>query len=206
MPGQPTWLLVFLPIFAPSSYPRYVAIDAELLEAAREAEARLADADRTVDIARAEFRHAVRRLHLAGGSPREIAEALGLSHQRVQQIVEETGGRGWRSFTLRGASRPGLDCSFCGKAQKQVRKLIVGPHGCICDQCIATAGQVIATGETAATALSAVKSIGADLPAIECSFCGKTRQQVPGMAAAAQGTICSECLQLCREIVAEELA
>jgi hypothetical protein len=186
-----------------------MAVDAELLKAARDAEARLVDADRAVDIARAEFRHAVRRLHLAGGSLREIAEALGLSHQRVHQIVEEAGGgRGWRSFTLRGTGKPGdtLACSFCGKAQKQVRKLIAGPHVYICDQCVATADQVIATGETAATALSAVKSIGADLAAIICSFCGKTRQQVSGIAAAAHGTICSECLLLCNEIVAEELA
>ena len=80
-----------------------MAVDAELLKAARNAQARLVDADRAADIARAEFRHAVRRLHLAGGSLREIAEALGLSHQRVHQIVEEAdGGRGWRSFTRRG--------------------------------------------------------------------------------------------------------
>jgi ATP-dependent protease Clp ATPase subunit len=109
---------------------------------------------------------------------------------------------------LRGPRRPGdlLDCSFCGMAQKQVSKLIAGTHARICDQCVATADQVITTGETAATALSAVKSIGADLPAIKCDFCGKTRQQVSGIAAAARGTICSECLLLCHEIVAEELA
>jgi len=186
-----------------------MAVDAELLKAARNAQARLVDADRAADIARAEFRHAVRRLHLAGGSLREIAEALGLSHQRVHQIVEEAdGGRGWRSFTRRGVGRPGdvPGCSFCGKAQKQVRKLIAGPHACICDQCVATADQVIATGDTVATALSAVKPIGADLAAVKCGFCGKTRQQVSGIAAAAHGTICTECLLLCHEIIAEELA
>ena len=39
--------------------------------------------------ARADYHHAIRRLHAAGGSMREIAECLGLSHQRVHQIVED---------------------------------------------------------------------------------------------------------------------
>ena len=29
-----------------------------------------------------------------------------------------------------------LKCSFCGKSQKQVRKLIAGPGVYICDECI----------------------------------------------------------------------
>ena len=64
----------------------------ELLDDARTAEARLIDAERAADVARADFHHAVRRLQLSGGSLREIAEALGLSHQRVHQIVEGAGG------------------------------------------------------------------------------------------------------------------
>ena len=29
-----------------------------------------------------------------------------------------------------------LKCSFCGKSQKQVKKLIAGPGVYICDECI----------------------------------------------------------------------
>lgn len=184
-----------------------MTIDADLLKAARDAEARLVDADRAAEIARADFRHAVRRLHLAGGSLREIADALGLSHQRIHQIVEEAGGgRGWRSFTRRGAGAPGDEpaCSFCGRNRQQARSIIAGPHVYVCDQCVAIADQVIATGETAATAVSAVKPIAADLPEFKCSFCGKCRQQVSGVAAAANGAICTECLLLCHEIFAEQ--
>src|SRR5688572_25468510 len=39
--------------------------------------------------ARARFHKAVRQLHAAGGSMREIASALGMSHQRVHQIIGE---------------------------------------------------------------------------------------------------------------------
>jgi ATP-dependent protease Clp ATPase subunit len=99
-----------------------------------------------------------------------------------------------------------LVCSFCGRSQKQVKKLIAGPGAYICDQCVALADQVIATGEVAATPVSTVEPIGADTTGIRCSFCGKHRHQVSGLAASAGGTICTECLALCHEITAEELA
>ena len=183
----------------------------ELLDDARASEARLIDAERAADIARADFHHAVRRLQLSGGSLREIAEALGLSHQRVHQIVEGAGGaRPWRRASRRGAGDPGamLKCSFCGKQQRQVRKLIAGPGVYICNECIEKADRVIATGEATATPLSAMKSVAEDddAPAFKCSFCGKRRHQVSGLAAAARVVICTECLALCHEIITEELA
>ncbi len=183
-------------------------VDKELLDAARAAEACLVDAERSAEIARADFHHAVRRLHLAGGSLREIAEALGLSHQRVHQIVEGAGGaRPWRSIIRRGGRGPGdlLKCSFCGKTQQQVRKLIAGPGVYVCDECIEKTGRVIGTGEVAATPLSAVKSVDEDAVTAKCSFCGKRRNQVSGLAAAAGVMICTECLALCGEIIAEDL-
>jgi len=68
------------------------------------------------------------------------------------------------------------------------------------------ADRVIATGEVAATPLSALKSIGAEVAEAQCSFCGKRRDRVAGLAATGQARICTECLALCHEIVAEELS
>ena len=42
-----------------------------------------------------------------------------------------------------------LKCSFCGKSQKQVKKLIAGPGVYICDECIELCNEIIEeeTGE-----------------------------------------------------------
>ena len=38
----------------------------------------------------------------------------------------------------------GLSCSFCGKSQKEVKKLIAGPMVYICDECIGLCNDSIA--------------------------------------------------------------
>ncbi|MBV9383162.1 MAG: hypothetical protein JOY82_23470 [Streptosporangiaceae bacterium] len=182
-----------------------MTLDHQLLDQARTAEARVIDAERDAEVARAEFHRAVRRLQLGGGSLREIANALGISHQRVHQIVEGAGGaRRWRR--RRGRPAATACCSFCGKSQPQISKLIAGPGVSICGECVDKADAVIATGEVAATPLSAMKSLSAEVTAARCSFCGKRRHQVSGLAAAAGGIICNECLVLCHEFQAEDLS
>jgi hypothetical protein len=58
-----------------------MTINEGLLKKARAAGTGLADAERQVQLARTEYHAIVRRMHLAGGSLREIAQALELSHQ-----------------------------------------------------------------------------------------------------------------------------
>jgi ClpX C4-type zinc finger len=185
-------------------------VDQELLAAARAAETRLIDAERDAEIAKADFHHAVRRLQLAGGSLREIAEALGLSHQRVHQIVEGAGGaRPWRSSVAvrKGERGPVLKCSFCGKQQEQVMKLIAGPGVYICNECVNKADEVIATGKSVVTPLSAMKPVGDDQDGlrVKCSFCGKRRHQASGLVVTGRVAVCTECLALCHEIIAEAM-
>ncbi len=43
----------------------------------------------------------------------------------------------------RGASGNGLRCSFCGKSQDEVKKLIAGPAVYICDECIELCNEII---------------------------------------------------------------
>ncbi|HZR53032.1 MAG TPA: ClpX C4-type zinc finger protein [Streptosporangiaceae bacterium] len=194
-----------------------MAIDGELLDQARAAEARLIDAERDVEVARAEFGRTVRRLQIAGGSLREIAEALGLSHQRVHQIVEGAGGaRSWRRKVRapHGRGQHGdnvIVCSFCGHGRDDAdHRVIAGPHVFICAQCVARAAEAIATGNPVpVTAGQAIGALPDGTVASKCGFCGKRRHQVDALAGTAGNAphvICSECLALCEEIFAEELA
>jgi hypothetical protein len=78
-----------------------VSLDSDRLNEATEARDRLLDLQHEVERARSDYHHAIRRLHAAGGSLREIADCLGLSHQRVHQIVEAPAGeRGPRKLPL----------------------------------------------------------------------------------------------------------
>jgi hypothetical protein len=179
-------------------------LDYDLLAQARTAEARVIDAEQAADIARAEFHGAVRRLQLAGASLREIAEALGLSHQRVHQIVEAAGGsRRWRKRVSTGRLQ---SCSFCGRDQNKVKALIAGPGVFICDRCIGSVHKVLTvTGKEISTPIATIQQVSEEARAERCSFCGKRRHQVPAMASAASARICDECLQLCVEMRRERL-
>src|SRR5437667_12628868 len=102
-------------------------INQQLLEKARAAGAALAAAEHQVQLARAEYHTIVRRIHLAGGSFRDLAHALELSHQRVQQMVEGAGGSWWHRVWRSRNARHNLICTFCSRTEEQVSKLIAGP-------------------------------------------------------------------------------
>ena len=58
-------------------------------------------------------------------------EAAGLKAQLDQAIRDRDEAR-----TELAKVKPPLYCSFCGKDQYEVQKLISGPTACICDECV----------------------------------------------------------------------
>lgn len=181
-----------------------MAINHELLKKARSAADRLAEMEREAQLARAEYYSIVRRMHLAGGSLREIAQALGLSHQRIQQMVQDTGGswwqRIWRSRNLKGD----LICTFCKRSQDRVSKLIAGPKVFICDQCVAMAEKSIAVSKV--PSLPGSLGLAKEGSKARCSFCKKGRTASRLLLIGSTGNICGECLDVCRQILKDSPA
>ena len=69
-----------------------MTLDEQILAEAKEVRQHLVDLESQTAHARVDYHLAIKKLHAAGGSLREIAEALELSHQRVHQIVEGPAG------------------------------------------------------------------------------------------------------------------
>src|SRR5581483_5189853 len=82
-----------------------MTLDEQILAEAKEVRQRLVDLEGRTAHARVDYHHAIKKLHAAGGSLREIAEALELSHQRVHQIVDGSAGPSAVAGT-RPAARP----------------------------------------------------------------------------------------------------
>ena len=214
-------------------------LDDVILREARQTRDRLIGLEREADLARVSYQHAIRRLHAGGASLREIADALGLSYQRVHQIVDVAAGKG----SIRSSAAKPMRCSFCDRSQAEARKLIGGPGVAICDSCVSLAMEALDRGEAGSpgvtrgvTRLVAASPTGPAGPTgaeARCHFCGKRGDQASGIAVApdrrvvaakfggagrgarAGGlarrrrvtppSICAECLDLCGEILAEEL-
>lgn len=173
-------------------------LDEQLLARARADGARLADAEREVLLRRADYHTAVRRVHLAGASLREVAEALGVSHQRVQQMVGLAGGTWWqRAWAARSRRRDAV-CTFCGRPPAEVDKLIAGPNVFICDACVALARKALATKRQAGTFAPAKGALA------RCSFCRKRHTAARPVIATPAASICQDCLTVCLGILDAE--
>jgi hypothetical protein len=193
-----------------------VTLDPELLRQARHERDRAVDLQFEADQAQVGYQHAIRRLHEAGASLRDIADALGLSYQRVHQIVDPGSGKGAVKECQTDRA-----CSFCGTAQRHVRKLIAGPGVFICERCFDLAERVLAEGEERSNRWTTL--VPEQDAEARCNFCGKRRREVTEMIVAPNrppaGKFgrkrfarrfpgvreCSDCLRLCGDIMAEQL-
>src|SRR4051812_32072282 len=103
-----------------------MTLDEQILAEARDVRQRLVDLESQTGHARVDYHHAIKKLHAAGGSLREIAEALELSHQRVHQIVEGPSGmpgpplgrRGWKHGRRHGGRRAFFIARFDDEAKE----------------------------------------------------------------------------------------
>jgi ClpX C4-type zinc finger len=191
-----------------------MGLDQELVREAERAREQLAVSQHAAEQARADYHHTIRRLHAAGGSLREIAEALGLSHQRVHQIIDDAAKpipRRWRRRHQLLPGPPG-PCSFCGCSHEECAKLIAGPGVYICNRCVTQATGLSAGAAGGGRTAGPMRLEPSGLE-VRCSFCGKEARKVRYLVASGLAVpagkfgdlprICDKCLDLCLEILAE---
>jgi hypothetical protein len=176
-----------------------MVLEQEMLNRAREAGSLLAEAERKTLLARAEYHTIVRRLHLAGASLREVAQALGISHQRVQQIVEGAGGTWWQRIRRTRSVRRDAVCTFCDRPPSEVAKLVAGPNVFICDRCIGRMEGMVGGAMTDALRGGSARSKRGTRA--RCSFCGKAGDRERAIAVSKAASVCYECLAICRRII-----
>ena len=177
-----------------------MTLEQGLLDKAREAETRVTAAERALEAARADYHTVVRRMHLGGATLREIAAGLGVSHQRVQQIVDAAGGTWWQRLWKSRRTPVAGPCTFCGRPPSEVAKLIAGPNVYICDACVARAEKAVNAGADRGPVVVS-KSLTA-----RCAFCRKRRNAERPLIAQPAGNICGECLRVCRQILDDRAA
>jgi hypothetical protein len=174
-----------------------MVLDQHLLNNARAAGDQLAEAERQALLSRAEYHTAIRRLHLAGGSLREISQSLSLSHQRVQQIVNAAGGSWWRRVWRTRNVRRDAVCTWCDRPPSEVSKLIAGPDVYICDSCIGAAERAMSGTPGSSGMLRRAKRGAKD----RCAFCNKRRSEKRTLLTGLAANICSDCVRTCHEIL-----
>jgi ATP-dependent Clp protease ATP-binding subunit ClpX len=178
-------------------------MDERLLALAQQAQQRLTNAEPDAGTARAQLHRAVHLLVVRGAQPRDVSAALRLTEQQVHEILEARHpdeGRGGTPRTL-------LACTFCGRSQHEASKLFVGPGVYICEASVEMAAEVLSSGTAAGIRLGTMSGVPEQDQHVRCSFCGKSRDQVNGMAAmgtdaggtdSAPAAICTECLSRCQ--------
>src|SRR5215831_12478560 len=75
-----------------------------------------------------------------GSRARRVLSHLGVSIAAIKKELDCYVGPGKRRRRKRG--KADLACSFCGKSQKQARKLVAGPGVFICDECIGLCNEI----------------------------------------------------------------
>jgi hypothetical protein len=91
----------------------------------------------------ADIEHLLAALALDPGShARRVLSQLGVSSAAVKKELDSYVGPGKQRRRKRGKAE--LSCSFCGKSQRQVKKLIAVAGASICDECVDLCREIIA--------------------------------------------------------------
>jgi hypothetical protein len=90
-----------------------------------------------------------------------------------------------------------LVCSFCGKSQSQVRKLIAGPRVNICDECVELSSDLLEENEPAAVNERSSQAT-TFRHSVTCALCHLPQPIEELLPIAERGFLCAACLEAVR--------
>jgi len=124
-----------------------------------------------------------------------------ITHSRSLELVAQAFGfDNWNILAARiEADRPAaaeagpkaLHCSFCGKSQHDVKKLVAGPDVTICDACVALCNDVIEHTDVLAllAADEASQGEGGAYPGLSAYLSGRSSEQLRAYLAKAEQAV-----------------
>jgi hypothetical protein len=172
-----------------------MTVDRDALTSTRAARARVEELEKALDLARANYHTSVRRLYESGASLRELATGLGVSHQRIHQIIEAAAAAQERARSISTITA----CDFCGQPRRDGAPFVAGPGVGICGECVDAAGPAL---EGTYRSPSGILFTRADPNAIgHCAFCKKRARQVNRLVTSDDVSVCDECLVKCQGIL-----
>jgi hypothetical protein len=147
------------------------------------------------------FQQAIGNLLESKSAPKrsEIARQLLQIGMTLEDSLKKAYGEKWESHIPTSSEKDKeAGCSFCGKGQNEVRKLIAGPSVHICDQCVSLCHEIVSEELDPDTQATKAKSKEDRL----CGICMEPRETdelifLPHAAYMCAG--CLEQLQLVRD-------
>jgi hypothetical protein len=87
-------------------------------------------------------------------------------------------------------------CSFCGKSELDVRRLIAGPIAFICDECVGRCVDMIADERVTADAVVRMQPAtrGSPPDGIWCTLCGKDADPAKALLVENRTLVCGPCV------------
>jgi hypothetical protein len=100
-------------------------------------------------------------------------------------------------------TQPILNCSFCNKSQRQVKKLVAGPKVNICDECVDICLDIISEDRKDGTSSDPQDPSWPSAAVAPCALCCLPTSEVESLVVHERGVLCPGCLGEIQAAVAE---
>ena len=145
------------------------------------------------------FKQAVGRLVEAKSFPKrsEVARQLLEVATALEESLKKAYGDGWDAHIPKFVEEPQLSsCSFCGKEQHEVKKLVAGLSVFICDECVELCSGIIAEERESDANGAAGSTVSDGNPKAErlCGICMEPRETDELVFLPHAAYLCATCL------------